>query len=55
MAKLSEIYKAVGEYLVVHGDREVTSIATWCGSSPKEYTFNLEGDEEKIDILKSQA
>lgn len=53
MAKLSEIYKAIGEYLVAHGDREVTSVATWCGSVPEEFTFNLKGHNgEKIDILR---
>lgn len=53
MAKLSEIHKTIGEYLAVHGDREVTSIATWCGSAPEEYTFNLKGHSgEKLDILR---
>lgn len=41
MAKLSEIHKAIGNYLFMHGDKDVTSIATWSGSSPIEYTFNL--------------
>lgn len=41
MAKLSEIHNAIGNYLYIHGDKEVTSIATWCSSAPYEYTFNL--------------
>lgn len=41
MAKLSDIYDAIGAYLKVKGDKDVTSIATWCGNKEYEYTFNL--------------
>lgn len=41
MPKLSEIHNAIGNYLYMHGDKDVTSIATWNGSSPIEYTLNL--------------
>lgn len=65
MTKLSEIYKAIGDYLKIHGDKEVTSIATAGGSNRKiEYIFHLhdihEGDigsnpytgSDEIDIPK---
>ena len=40
MTKLSEIYEAIGDYLKMHGDKEVTSIATAGGSNRKiEYIF----------------
>ena len=67
MAKLSEIHNAIGNYLYIHGDKEVTSIATWCGTAPQEYTFNLCDihkvsigtnpftGKDKIDILKGGA
>lgn len=41
MAKLSEMYKRIGEYLAANGDKEVTSIATWSGDSETEYTLRL--------------
>lgn len=41
MAKLSEIHKAIGDYMKVHGDKEVTSIGTVNGEGPIEYTFHL--------------
>lgn len=40
MAKLSEMYRLIGNYLELHGDKDITSIATWTGS-PNEYTLNL--------------
>lgn len=40
MAKLSEMHRLIGNYLELHGDKDVTSIATWTGS-PNEYTLNL--------------
>lgn len=65
MAKLSEIYKAIGDYMKMYGDKEVTSIGTAGGSNRKiEYIFHLydihEGDigsnpytgSDKIDIPK---
>lgn len=64
MAKLSAIHNAIGNYLCLHGDKEVTSIATWCASAPQKYTFNLHDihqgssgtnpytGKDKIDILK---
>lgn len=66
MAKLSILYEKIGEYLEMHGDKDVTSISTWCGSAPIEYTLNLhdvyEGrvggnpyaGEDKIDIPRSE-
>ncbi len=41
MAKLSELHRLIGNYLELHGDKEVTSISTWCSSDPQEYTLNL--------------
>jgi hypothetical protein len=41
MPKLSEIHNAIGNYLYMHGDKDVTSIATWNGTSPIKYTLNL--------------
>lgn len=41
MAKLSEIHKLIGDYLEINGDKEVTSIATWCSIAPQEYTLKL--------------
>lgn len=41
MAKLSELYRLAGNYLELHGDKEITSIGTWNGSSDIEYTLNL--------------
>lgn len=65
MAKLSEIYKAIYDYIETNGDKEVISIATWCGSAPEEYTFNLHDisqtgtacctGEYKLDILKERS
>ncbi len=65
MAKLSEIYKAIGDYMKMYGDKEVTSIGTAGGRNRKiEYIFHLhdihEGDigsntytgSDKIDIPK---
>lgn len=67
MAKLSEIYKTIGNYIELHGDKDVTSIASHCGSSEYEYTFNLNdihkrnagtnpySEQDKINIPKSQS
>lgn len=67
MAKLSDIHNAIGNYLYMHGDKEVTSIATWSATAPQEYTFNLHDihkgsistnhytGEDRIDILKGGA
>lgn len=42
MAKLSEMQKRIEAYLLLHGDKEVTSISTTCGGGSKiEYTLNL--------------
>lgn len=41
MVKLSEIYRLIGNYIELHGDKDVTSIATHCGRSEYKYTFNL--------------
>lgn len=41
MAKLSELYRLAGNYLELHGDKEITSIGTCCGSSDTEYVLNL--------------
>lgn len=67
MAKLSEIHHLLGCYLELHGDKDVTSIATWGGSNcPNQYTFHLHDIHEgsigtnpysgadHIDIPKSQ-
>lgn len=49
MVKLSEIHNAIGNYLYMYGDKDVTSIATWNGTAPVQYTFNLHDIyEEKI-------
>ncbi len=40
MAKLSEIYRLIENYIELHGDKDVTSVASHCGSE-YEYTFNL--------------
>ena len=39
MAKLSELHRLAGNYLELHGDKEITSIGTHNGSSDIEYTF----------------
>lgn len=48
MTKLSEIHRVIGDYLKMHGDKEVTSIATVHSNEAIEYTFHLhdihEGD-----------
>ena len=41
MTKLSDMYKIIGSYLELHGDKQVTSIASHSVSSPFEYSFNL--------------
>ena len=41
MAKLSELYRLVGNYLELHGDKEITSIGTHMPSSGTEYMLNL--------------
>lgn len=42
MAKLSEIHRLIGNYIELHGDKDVTSISTHCGGGRSyEYTFNL--------------
>ena len=40
MAKLSEIHRLIGNYIEMHGDKDVTSIAN-CHGVEYEYTFNL--------------
>ena len=40
MAKLSEIHRLIGNYIELHGDKDVTSIAS-CHGSEYEYIFNL--------------
>lgn len=47
MAKLSEIYRLIGNYIELNGDKDVTSISTHCGSGRRyEYTFNLHNTHE---------
>lgn len=41
MVKLSEIYRLIGNYIELHGDKDVISIATHCGHPEHVYTFNL--------------
>lgn len=41
MAKLSVLYGLIGNYLELHGDKDVISIATWNGTTSNEYTLNL--------------
>lgn len=41
MVKLSEIYRLIGNYIELHGDKDVASIATHCGDPEYEYTLNL--------------
>lgn len=41
MARLSEMYRLVKNYLELHGDKDITSIATWNGNTDVEYTLNL--------------
>ena len=42
MANLSEMYRSIGMYLELHGDKEVTSISTCCGHNAKnQYILNL--------------
>ena len=67
MAKLSEVHRLIGNYLELHGDKDITSIASWCGTAPQEYTFNLHDihkgnigtnpytGKDKIDILRGGA
>lgn len=64
MARLSDIYKAIGDYLSEHCDKEVTSIATWSANAPLKYTLELHDvysgplggnpytGKDKIDIPK---
>lgn len=40
MVKLSEMYRVIGNYLEIHGDKDVTSISSHCGSE-FEYSLNL--------------
>lgn len=40
MVKLSEMHRLIGNYLELHGDKDVTSIAT-CHGSEYEYILNL--------------
>ena len=41
MAKLSELYRLAGNYLELHGNKEITSIGTCNGSSDIEYILNF--------------
>lgn len=41
MAKLSEMQKRIEAYLLLHGDKEVTSIATHSGSGEIDFTLRL--------------
>lgn len=41
MATLSELHRLAGNYLELHGDKEITSIGTWNTVSDLEYTLNL--------------
>lgn len=41
MAKLSELYRLAGNYLELHGNKEIASIGTCCGSSDIEHILNL--------------
>ena len=41
MARLSEFYRLIGNYLELHGDKDVSSIATWCSSAPNAYSLHL--------------
>lgn len=41
MAKLSEMSKLMNMYIELHGDKEISSIATHNGSSKLEYTLHL--------------
>jgi hypothetical protein len=41
MARLSDLYNAIGNYLYTHEDKEITSVETWCGSAPIKYTLHL--------------
>ena len=64
MSKLSDIHKAIGAYLEIKGDKEVTSIATWSNHPEYQYTLNLHDihngsvgtnpykGEDKINIKK---
>ena len=38
MVKLSEFHRLIGNYLELHGDKDVTSIGTYCGS---EYAYSI--------------
>lgn len=40
MAKLSEIHRLIGNYIELHGDKDVTSIGSGHGTE-YEYFFNL--------------
>lgn len=54
MAKLSEIYRLIGNYIELHGDKDVISIATHCGSGRRyEYTFNLHNIHEGVISTKT--
>ena len=66
MAKLSQIVSKLQSYIDLHGDKDVTSIGTCCGSNV-EYTFNLHdihtgsvgtnpyAGADKIEIMKDNA
>lgn len=41
MARLSEMYRLIGNYLELHGDKDVISVGTPCGSSPGAFRFHL--------------
>lgn len=40
MAKLSDIYSIIGNYIQIHGDKDITSIAS-SNCLEYEYAFNL--------------
>lgn len=41
MATLNQLYDTVGAYLANNGDKEITSISTWCGETDVEYELHL--------------
>lgn len=38
MVKLSEVHRLIGNYLELHGDKDVISVGTYCGS---DYAYSL--------------
>ena len=41
VARLSELYRIVGDYLELHGDKEIASIVSWAQETDEGYTLNL--------------